>query len=207
MALDPFILPLRNPSPDGCVAISIHHLTLPTTPDQLFAFLHRQFSEEVERGDTYPQESPVTVHAFRSYFFPADVFVAIGLTHVPQSIDLETARAGREWPDCVLGFYYIKPNYVGRSSHICNAGFVVPKSARGCGIGLRLGESYLHFAPLLGYKASVFNLVFESNTASLAIWDRLGFERVGRVPDAGRLKQPDGSEKLVAAHIIWKRFD
>lgn len=39
-----------------------------------------------------------------------------------------------------------------------------------------------------GYTYSVFNLVYETNTASTKIWDSLGFKRIGRVPSCGILK-------------------
>ena len=32
---------------------------------------------------------------------------------------------------------------------------------------MTLAKSYLHYGPLLGYKASVFNLVYANNTGSL----------------------------------------
>lgn len=83
---------------------------------------------------------------------------------------------------------------------------MVPKISRGKGVGIVLGTSYLHFAPQLGYRASVFNLVYATNKASLSIWARLGFQTVGVVPKAGRLKQDDGSEKYVDAHVIYKSF-
>jgi RimJ/RimL family protein N-acetyltransferase len=34
----------------------------------------------------------------------------------------------------------------------------------------------------------MFNLVFESNVASIKLWRRLGFKESGRVPKAGRLR-------------------
>jgi len=43
---------------------------------------------------------------------------------------------------------------------------------------------------------SVFNLVYESNTASCRLWDSLGFDRIGRVPGCGQLK---GYDKLIDA--------
>jgi hypothetical protein len=52
-----------------------------------------------------------------------------------------------------------------------------------------------------GYTYSVFNLVYESNTASTRIWDSLGFKRIGRVPGCGKLKS---SEEPVDA-IIYGR--
>lgn len=41
-------------------------------------------------------------------------------------------------------------------------------------------------APHLGYKASVFNLVFANNVASIRIWEKLGFQRAGIIPKAAR---------------------
>ncbi|KAA8566434.1 hypothetical protein EYC84_008998 [Monilinia fructicola] len=99
---------------------------------------------------------------------------------------------GKNWATECLGSYYIKPNYPGRSSHVCNAGFLVTDAARGRGVGRLLGESYLDWAPRLGYTYSVFNLVYETNVASCRIWDALGFKRIGRVKGAGNLKSYPG---------------
>jgi len=80
--------------------------------------------------------------------------------------------------------YYIKPNYQGRSSHVCNGGFVVPESSRGLGIGGIAGRfssfssnPFLsHFLGLLtkfsfmSLKVNLFSttlLVVDSNLASL----------------------------------------
>jgi len=54
----------------------------------------------------------------------------------------------------------------------------------------------------------VFNLVYKNNLASVAIWDRLGFQRVGLIPGAGKLKKADGSgEEYVDAIIFYKNFE
>lgn len=53
-----------------------------------------------------------------------------------------------------------------------------------------------------GYKASVFNLVYVSNVASLRIWDALGFSRVGLVPDAGLLKSATEGEPDVFTDAV-----
>lgn len=50
---------------------------------------------------------------------------------------------------------------------ICNAGFLVVPRFRGMGVATRLARSFVKYAPLLGYKASVFNLVYVNNTASV----------------------------------------
>lgn len=59
--------------------------------------------------------------AFEAYFWAADVVVAIGTNDPDRPLvvgEVETLRAGRSWKDVLVGFYYIKPNYPGRSSHV-----------------------------------------------------------------------------------------
>lgn len=103
--------------------------------------------------------------------------------------------------------YYIKPNYPGRSSHLCNAGFVVPSSTRGLGLGRIAARSFLFYGPANGYRGSVFNLVYTSNEASVRLWMKLGFTNVGRIPEAGRLKKADGEgEEYVDAWVIHGDF-
>ncbi|KAG0158267.1 hypothetical protein PDIDSM_5780 [Penicillium digitatum] len=91
----------------------------------------------------------------------------------------------------------------GRCSHICNAGFLATTSARGKGVGQAMGETYLEYAPRLGYTYSVFNLVFANNPASIRIWEKLGFSVIGRVPKAARLAN---SEDLVDALIFGREL-
>jgi len=60
----------------------------------------------------------------------------------------------------------------------------------------------------LGYRASVFNLVYVTNVASLKTWDGLGFERVGVIPEAGRLKSltPGAPDEFVDAIMYYLKF-
>jgi RimJ/RimL family protein N-acetyltransferase len=49
--------------------------------------------------------------------------------------------------------------------------------------------------------------VYVNNVASVKIWERLGFKRVGNIPGAGRLRKSDGSgEEYVDAAVYWKSF-
>lgn len=58
-------------------------------------------------------------------------------------------EAGEDWHRICLGTFYIKPNYPGRSSHVCNGGFIVTDAARNKGVGRLMGEAYLAWAPKL----------------------------------------------------------
>ncbi|KAF8345547.1 hypothetical protein F5887DRAFT_965590 [Amanita rubescens] len=157
------ILPTMNwPTKSPTTYITTIHLTLSTARQSpgLVEYLNMVFVKVVEDGRTYPQEGDMSGEAFEKYFFAADEAQTNG------EATLKDLRAGRSWEDCVAGFYYIKPNYPGRSSHICNAGFVVPDIHRGAGFGSILANSYLYYAPRLGYQASIFNLVYVNNVAS-----------------------------------------
>jgi L-amino acid N-acyltransferase YncA len=90
---------------------------------------------------------------------------------------------------------------------------VIPHNHRGLGPGKLLGQSYLHYAPQLGYREFIFNLVHADNLASMRTWDKLGFTRVGVVPGAGKRvrkrqsnKDGNGEEEVyyVDVHIIYK---
>ena len=59
------------------------------------------------------------------------------------------ADQGVEWEKVCLGSFYVKPNYPGRSSHVCNGGFLVTDAARNKGVGRLMGEGYLEWAPKL----------------------------------------------------------
>ncbi|KAF1967023.1 hypothetical protein BU23DRAFT_516962 [Bimuria novae-zelandiae CBS 107.79] len=103
--------------------------------------------------------------------------------------------------------YYIKPNYPGRSSHLCNGGFVVPSSTRGLGLGRIAARSFCFYGPAVGYRGSVFNLVYASNEASVRLWTKLGFTNVGRIPEAGRLKKAEGDgQEYVDAWVVHGDF-
>jgi RimJ/RimL family protein N-acetyltransferase len=170
-------------------------------PDQqlaprLLEFLCEEFNQEIFEGQTYPMETPFELDNFKHYWFGSFGAVFLLGSHLPADDDPTI-----DWGQFCLGTFYVKPNYPGRCSHVCNAGFVVNTAIRGKGIGRAMGELYLKWAPRLGYTYSIFNLVFKTNEASIKIWDALGFDRVGLVKGAGRLK---GFEKPVDAIIYGK---
>ncbi|CDR45230.1 CYFA0S17e00474g1_1 [Cyberlindnera fabianii] len=178
----PQILTLRDGSKGTLIPFYKRHLEdTAYLPPTLVDFLYGEFSREVDKGDTYPHLHPLSKEEFVDYWFGA--FCAV-LLRGENTIAVE----GMKWEEEVLGTYYIKPNYIGRCSHNCNGGFLVNHRMRGNSVGKALGRSYLKWAPILGYTYSVFNLVFETNPASIKIWDDLGFDRIGRIPNVGDLK-------------------
>jgi GNAT superfamily N-acetyltransferase len=129
-------------------------------------------------GKTWPFESTFeTDESYRGYFLSHAAFVVRSLDDTDRNI-VEAS---------VLGCFYIKPNFPGRCSHICNGGFIVNPTLRGNRVGTLMGASFLRLAKELGYKGAYFNLVFESNDTSVRLWERLGFDKVAVIPNAARL--------------------
>jgi len=100
----------------------------------------------------------------------------------------------------ILGTYYIKTNQAGPGSHVCNCGYMVSSAARGRGLATSMCEHSQKTAVLLGYKAMQFNFVAESNEGAVRLWDKLGFDIVGRLPKA--FKHP--IEGYVDALVMYK---
>ncbi len=102
----------------------------------------------------------------------------------------------------VIGTFYLRNNMPGPGSHIANGGVMVAHEMRGKGYGHALGKAMIEEAKRLGYRAIQFNNVVATNTASLAIWEKLGFTQIGRVPEAFQHKD----EGLVDSYILYKKL-
>jgi GNAT superfamily N-acetyltransferase len=104
--------------------------------------------------------------------------------------------------DTVVGTAILKPNQPGRGSHIANAGFMVAGGAAGRGVGRALAGRILDRARELGYHAMQFNAVVSSNTRAVALWQALGFEIAGTLPEAFR--HPDLG--LVDLYVMYRKL-
>ena len=77
---------------------------------------------------------------------------------------------------------------------------MVASSARGKGIATQMCEHSQRIAVELGYKAMQFNYVASSNSGAVRLWQKLGFDIVGRLPKAFR--RPSGN--YVDAFVMYK---
>jgi hypothetical protein len=100
-------------------------------------------NHELEEGRSWPFEQQLTLDEFRAYFLSHAAFVVRdtkgpSLCSPQQPIRHSiNARFRRPWSSGqVLGAFYIKPNFPGRCSHICNGGWVAVQQAQG-------GESWI----------------------------------------------------------------
>jgi len=102
----------------------------------------------------------------------------------------------------VVGTAHVGPNKPGPGSHVATASFMVSPDARGLGVGRALGLHVLDSARADGYESMQFNAVVETNSGAVKLWQELGFQIIGTVPDAFR--HPTlGS---VGLHVMYRRL-
>jgi RimJ/RimL family protein N-acetyltransferase len=84
----------------------------------------------------------------------------------------------------VVGTANMYANRPGPGSHVASGSFMVDPAHWGKGVGRVLCEEGLDWAKRQGYRAMQFNAVAESNTRAIALYESLGFETIGTVPEA-----------------------
>lgn len=121
----------------------------------------------IRAGDTYALDRDMEEEQALAYWFGADkeVFVA-------------------EVEGAVLGTYYLRANQAGGGAHVCNCGYMTAAAATGRGIARAMCDHSVERARARGFRAMQFNFVVSSNDRAVRLWQRLGFEVVGRLPGA-----------------------
>lgn len=102
----------------------------------------------------------------------------------------------------VLGIFWLRANQPGLGDHVCNAAYMVAPATHGTGIGRKMGEYSLDEARRLGFTAMQFNFVVASNTAAVRLWQSIGMEIIGTIPNAFRHKQ----NGLTDAYIMYREL-
>lgn len=139
----------------------------------------------IREGASYPLDPALDRAGAFQYWFAADkqVFVA-------------------ETDGAVLGTYYIKPNSTGLADHVANAGYMTHTAARGRGIAKAMAADSFARARAQGFRAMQFNLVIATNEVALRLWQKLGLQVVGRLPEAFRHKERGYVDALVMYRML-----
>jgi L-amino acid N-acyltransferase YncA len=145
------------------------------------------FHAVVAPGDTYVFDPQTPREEALAYWFSPGTY-----TYVAESDD------GR-----VVGSYILRPNQPALGSHVANAAFMVSPTARGSGVGRRMGEHCLAEARRRGFRAMQFNFVVSTNEAAVRLWQQLGFHIVGTLPGVFRHSRLG----FVDAYVMFKALD
>ncbi|MEM8907431.1 MAG: GNAT family N-acetyltransferase [Bacteroidota bacterium] len=139
----------------------------------------------IQTGDTYVFDPATPQSEMMAYWCGADkhTFVA--------SIQ-----------DRIVGTFIIKDNFPDLGAHVANASFMTKPTEFGKGIGRTMGAHALQQAKQLGYYAMQFNIVVKSNQGAIRLWQKLGFQTIGEIPDAFDHQQNGYTNAL----IMWRKL-
>lgn len=102
----------------------------------------------------------------------------------------------------VLGTFYLKANQLGPGAHVANCGYMTAEAARGRGIARAMCEFSLQRARERGFRAMQFNHVVSTNAGAVKLWQSLGFEIVGTLPEA--FKHP--RHGYVDSYVMFRKL-
>lgn len=148
--------------------------------------LYEIFREVVDSGSQFPYECNSIQEFYRQFLSPiSHVYVC----HSPNKK--------------VVGGFYVRSNYSGRSNHIANAAYMISGEFRGQGIGTLLVKASLHIAKDLGFQAMQFNMVLSQNAVAIKLYQKLKFNIIGTIPKA--IRNPDGNYQ--DGYIMHRTFE
>ena len=153
--------------------------------------VHDLVVEVAAAGQTYTMEVPRTVEETREYWTGPQVVVAVD---------------GDAGDERVLGSARMGPNRPAQGAHVGTASFMVATAARGRGVGRALGEYVVEWHRANGFAAIQFNAVVSTNTGAIGLWESLGFETIGVVPDAFRLPGGEAGTSYADLHVMYLRL-
>ena len=142
------------------------------------------WNEVVREGVAFPQVEEQTDQEAH------DFFVSQSYTGVAE--DSETGE--------IVGLYILHPNNVGRCGHIANTSYAVKSGRRGLHIGEKIVKDSLVMGARLGFRLMQFNAVVAANVHALHLYERLGFTRLGRIPQ-GFLMKDGHYEDIILLYI------
>ena len=102
----------------------------------------------------------------------------------------------------IVATFWLRANNPGLGKHIGNAAYMVAPDAHGKGIGKQIALWSLEEARRLGFTAMQFNFVVKSNAVAVKLWQRIGFEIIGEIPDAF-VHSKNG---LTNAYIMYRKL-
>lgn len=153
-----------------------------TATDEDWPHIYPFFAAIVAAGETYAYPEDLTLESARPLWMDGHVAVAV------------------EGDGTVLGSAKMGPNRPGRGSHIATASFMVDPGHHGRGTGRALGTYLVEWAAREGYRGIQFNAVVETNTVAVRLWQSLGFEIIGTVPQAFNSR----AHGLVDLHVMYR---
>lgn len=142
------------------------------------------WNEVVEEGVAFPQMEPLSVQEAVA-FFESQSFTAVA-----------------EKDGEILGLYILHPNNVGRCGHLSNASYAVRRTARGMRTGEVLVRHCMKMGAEFGFRILQFNAVVRTNERAVALYQKLGFVKLGTVPGGFLMKDGTYEDIVLFYHVL-----
>lgn len=130
------------------------------------------FQAVVQKGDTYVFDPDCDENDARSVWTGDGVATYVALAE-----------------GCIVGTYILKANQPGLGDHVANAALMVSPERKRQGTGRAMGEHAIEEARKAGFRAVQFNFVVRTNVGAVKLWESLGFEIVGTLPEVFRHRE------------------
>ncbi len=145
-------------------------------------FMIEIWNRVVEEANAFPQTERLTFEEAEQ-FFSAQTFTGVAVIQ-----------------NEVVGLYILHPNNIGRCGHIANASYAVRSDCRGQKVGEKLVRHSLREAKECGFSLMQFNAVVSINHTAIHLYEKLGFQRLGVIPD-GFLLGDGGYADIILYYI------
>ncbi len=161
----------------------------------------------IAAGDTYTFAPDTPKEEMSAFWFAPDKHTYVALWSEPGAAESGGNATVMEHVSStpnqkIVGTFFLKANQPGLGSHVGNAGYMVAPEAHGKGIGRKMAEWSLDEARRLGFKAMQFNFVVKSNTYAVKLWQSIGMEIIGEIPEAFNHKELG----MVNAYIMHRKL-
>jgi ribosomal protein S18 acetylase RimI-like enzyme len=156
----------------------------------------------IATGDTYVFAPDSSEEEMLAYWMSPEKWTYVAVWSEPPkragilSDDLHSANGQ------IVGTFFLKANQPGLGSHVGNAGYMVAPDAMGKRIGRTMAEYSIEESRRLGFKSMQFNFVVKSNAVAVKLWQDVGFQIIGEIPEAFNHAR-DG---LTNAYIMYRKL-
>lgn len=153
-------------------------------------------------GDTYVFAPDSSEEEMLAYWLSPEkhTYVAVW-SESPKSAGILSDASHRQGGK-VVGTFFLKANQPGLGAHVGNAGYMVAPDAMGKRVGRTMAEFSLDEARRLGFQSMQFNFVVKSNAVAVKLWQAVGFEIIGEIPDAF----DHARDGLTNAYIMYRKL-
>ncbi len=102
----------------------------------------------------------------------------------------------------IVATFWLRANNPGLGKHVGNAAYMVSPEAHGKGIGKKIAVWSLEESKRLGFESMQFNFVVKSNSVAVKLWQDVGFQIIGEIPDA----MYHSKNGLTNAYIMYRKL-